>query len=65
VDSCRTSATFTADAVLDAVDVEQIAAVFGNEGIDQQDVGAQIDEPARQVAPDEPEAAVIMTRRPS
>src|SRR5262249_2155590 len=40
-----------------AVDVEEIAAVIGDEGIDQQYVGAQIDELSREIAADEPEAA--------
>ena len=44
-------------AIGDAVDVEQVAAVIGDQGIDEQHVGAEIDERARQVAADEPEAA--------
>src|SRR5581483_6557027 len=45
------------DAVRDAVDVEQVAAVRGNQRVDEKDVRAEIDEPAREVAADEPEAA--------
>ncbi len=41
----------------DAVDVEQVAAVVGDQRVDQQDVGAEIDERARQVAADEAESA--------
>ena len=46
-----------ADAVLDAVDVEQVAAVVGDQRIDEQDVGAERDQRAREVAADEAEAA--------
>ena len=55
--ACRTSATLTRDPILDARDVEEIAAVVGDQRIDEQHVGAEIDEPARQVAADEPQAA--------
>ena len=44
-------------AIGNAVDVEQVAAVVGDERVDQQHVGAERDELARQVAADEPEAA--------
>src|SRR6185295_15340971 len=44
-------------AIGDAVDVEQVAAVVGDERVDEQDVGAEVDETARQVAGDEAEAA--------
>ena len=53
----RTSAMLTRSAVLDAVDVEEVAAVVGDQRVDEQDVGAEVDELARQVAADEPEAA--------
>ena len=46
-----------AHAIRDAVDVEQVAAVVGDERVDEQDVGAELDQPARQVAADEAEAA--------
>ena len=46
-----------AQAIGDAVDVEQIAAVIGNQRIDEQHVGAGLDQLAREVAPDEAEAA--------
>ena len=46
-----------AHAILDARDVEEVAAVVGNERVDEQDVGAEIDEAAREVAADEPEPA--------
>jgi len=51
-------------AVREAVDVEQIAAVVGDERIDQQDVRADIDETPREVAADEPSPPVTITRRP-
>src|SRR5205814_2444747 len=41
----------------DAVDVEQVSAVIGNEGIDEQHVGAEGDEAPRKIAPDESETA--------
>ena len=46
-----------AHAVGDAVDVEEVAAVVGDERVDEQDVGAQIDETPREIAADETEAA--------
>ena len=46
-----------ADAIGDAVDVEQVAAVVGDQRVDEQHVGAELDEPAREVAADEAEAA--------
>ena len=46
-----------AQAIVDAVDVEQIAAVVGDQRVDQQHVGAEIDQLTRQVAADEAEAA--------
>ena len=45
------------DAVLDAGDVEQVAAVVGNQRIDQQDVGAELHQAVREVAADEAEPA--------
>ena len=42
-----------ADAILDAGDVEQVAAVVGDQRVDQQHVGAERDQPVRQVAADE------------
>ncbi len=45
-----------AHAISDAVDVEQIAAVVGNQRVYQQDIGAERDEVAREVAADEAEA---------
>jgi hypothetical protein len=45
------------DPVLDAGDVEQVAAVVGNQRVDEQDVGAKIDEAMREVAADEPQSA--------
>ena len=46
-----------AHALGDAVDVEQVAAVVGDERVDQEHVGAEVDELPREVAADEPEAA--------
>ena len=46
-----------ADAILDAVDVEEIAAVVGNQRVDDQDARAERDELAREVAADEAEPA--------
>ena len=46
-----------ADAIGDAVDVEQVAAVVGDQRVDEQDVGAEVDELAREVAADEAEPA--------
>ena len=46
-----------AHAIGDAVDVEQVAAVVGDERIDEQHVGAERDQPAREIAADEAEAA--------
>ena len=51
------SATLTLHAIGDAVDVEQVAAVVGDQRVDEQDVGAEVDQLARQVAADEAEAA--------
>ena len=53
----RTSRDVHAHAVLDAGDVEQVAAVVGDHRVDEQHVGAEIDELPREVAADEPEAA--------
>jgi hypothetical protein len=44
-------------AIGDAIDVEQVAAVVGDQRVDQQDAGAEIHEGARQVAADETETA--------
>ena len=41
----------------DAVDVEQVPAVIGDQRVDEQHVGAEIDETPRQIAADEAEAA--------
>jgi hypothetical protein len=46
-----------ADLRLDAVDVEEVPAVVVDEGVDQQDVGAERGQLAGQVAADEAEAA--------
>ena len=46
-----------AQPIGDAVDVEEVAAVVGDERVDQQDVGAEVDELPREVAADEPEPA--------
>src|SRR4051812_1296552 len=46
-----------ANAAFDPVDVEQAAAVFGEQGIDDQDLRAERDERVREVAADETEAA--------
>ena len=46
-----------AHAIGDAVDVEEVAAVVGNERVDDEDVGAESGQPVRQIAADEPEAA--------
>ena len=46
-----------ADAAGDAVDIEQIAAVVGDQRIHQQDVRAQLDEVPREIAADESDAA--------
>ena len=46
-----------AHAIFDAGDVEQVAAVVGNQRIDEQDVGAELGEASRQVAADEPKPA--------
>src|SRR5262249_19428681 len=45
------------DAIGDRVDVEQVAAVVRDERIDQQHVGAEIHQPAGEIAADEAEAA--------
>src|SRR6185503_4089047 len=42
-----------ADAVLDAVDVEEVAAVLGNQRIDDEHARAERDELVREVAADE------------
>ena len=44
-------------AVLDVGDVEEVAAVVGDERVDQQHIRAEIDEAAGEIAADEPEAA--------
>ena len=44
-------------SIRDPVDVEEVAAVVGNQRVDEQDVGAEIREPSCEVAADEPEAA--------
>ena len=46
-----------AHAIVDAVDVEEIAAVVGDERVDEQDVGVELDEAPREVAADEAQAA--------
>jgi hypothetical protein len=45
------------DAILDAGDVEQIAAILGDQRVDEQDIGAERGEAVREVAADEPESA--------
>ena len=45
------------DLVFDAGDVEQVAAVLGNQRIDEQHVGAELHQPVREVAADEPETS--------
>ena len=54
-----------AHAVLDAGDVEQVAAVVGNQRVDEQHVGAEL-RPARcaRLLPMKPSPPVIITRRP-
>jgi hypothetical protein len=42
---------------LDALDVRQVAAVVGDQGVDEEDVRTEIDERARDVAADEPKPA--------
>ena len=46
-----------ADAILDAADVEQVAAVLGDQRVDEQHARAEVDELAGEVAADEAEAA--------
>ena len=46
-----------AERVLDAVDIEEIAAVVRDHAIDEQHVCAELHQPARQVAADEPQPA--------
>ena len=46
-----------ADTVFDARDVGEVAAVVGDERIDEQHVGAEIGEPAGEIAADEAEPA--------
>ena len=46
-----------ADAVFDVRDIEQVAAVFWNEGIDDEHARAELDELMRERAADEPEPA--------
>ena len=58
------SATLTRTRIGDAVDVEQVAAVVGDERIDEQHVGAELDQPPREIAADEAEAAGDETARP-
>ena len=43
--------------VFNAGDVEQVAAVLGNQRVDEQHVGAELHEPVREVAADETETA--------
>ena len=45
-----------AQARFEAGDVREVAAVVGNERVDEQDVGAEVDERVRQVRTDEAEA---------
>ena len=47
----------TRTPILDAVDVEQVAAVVGDQRVDEQHVGAELDQLPREVAADEAEAA--------
>ena len=68
----RTSATLTVTLVLDPGDVEQVAAVVGNQRVDEQHVGAERGEAMGEVAADEAEtagdhhaAAAIEIGRPS
>ena len=42
---------------LEAGNVEQVAAVIGDQRVDEQDVGAEVGERPREIAPDEAEAA--------
>ena len=51
------SAMFTVDAVLDAADVEQVAAVFGDERIDDQHPGTERGELMGEIAANESEPA--------
>ena len=46
-----------ADAILDAGDVVEVAAVVGDQRVDEQHVGAELDQRVREVAADEAEAA--------
>src|SRR5215475_14878478 len=46
-----------ANAMLDARDVKKIAAIFRNKAIDEQKIGAALDQPACQVRADEPECS--------
>ena len=46
-----------ADAIGDAVDVEQIAAVVGDQRVDEEHIRAKLDELAGEVTADETEAA--------
>ena len=55
--SFRTSRDIDAEAVFDAVEIEQVAAVLRDHRVDDQHVGAQIDQPAREIAADEPQTA--------
>jgi hypothetical protein len=48
----------------DAVDVEQVAAVVGDQRVDEQHVGAELDEPRARLLPMKPRPPVIITRRP-
>ncbi len=48
---------FTRTRSPDAVDVEQVAAVVVDQRVDEQHVRAELDQPVRQVAADEPQAA--------
>ena len=52
-----------ADAIFEAADVEQIAAVVVDQRVDEQDARAEVDELPGQVAADEAEAAGDHHRR--
>ena len=46
-----------AQSIGQTVYIEQVAAVLRDQGVDQEDARAQVDQPAGQIAANEPEAA--------
>ena len=53
-----------ADPILQAVNIEAVAAVLGHEAVDQRDRGSQADEPPREVRADKAKSARDQDLRP-